>query len=240
MSFYNPNSYLRTLIAVLLFIFISSSTFAQDIVYHEDLISSQELKVMPESIISGTKTLHLNNSTLVFTKDKFDHQYVSNPQSWSAINNNNVCSLKIEIKISTSNTKKHSIHNTLPLFNISDVLLKLGNDQIVNIGQYELDYFIGQGDEKNKKILCQQTEKGEICAIINIPIINSEAMTILESGTNSISKIRVVFNNHDRYIDWVLKKNNQFKMFNYLKKISEVDYNEEQEELVRNKKFKDF
>ncbi|BAX81156.1 hypothetical protein ALGA_2851 [Labilibaculum antarcticum] len=145
--------------------------------------------------------------------------------------------MQIEFEISTSELE-NKIGFHLPFQNTSDILLKLGNNKVVNIRRHKLYYYSDNAWIESKYMHNHKIAQKDVRVLINIPIVNSELETIIKSNSNSIKKIRVLFDNDENYIDWDLDENNE--IFNELNKIARIDYSERIKELKRIQILKDF
>ncbi|MFA9370110.1 MAG: hypothetical protein ACERIH_00160 [Labilibaculum antarcticum] len=229
--------FLRFLTLFLLLFSFSENSYSEKITLNNNVLSTKKLTLSIERIGGNNINLHHFNSTMLITKEKWNHQYFLNPEPWSAINSNSVCSLHIEFEISTSELE-NKIGFHLPFQNTSDILLKLGNNKVVNIRRHKLYYYSDNAWIESKYMHDHKIAQKDVRVLISIPIVNSELETIIKSNSNSIKKIRVLFDNDENYIDWDLDENNE--IFNELNKIARIDYRERIKELKRIQILKDF
>lgn len=227
---------LRVLTLFLLFSF-SKSSYSEEITLSNNVLTTKKISISIDRIGGLENHIHPLNSTMLITKDKWNHQYFMNPEPWSAINSNSVCSLQIEFEISNSQLK-NKIGSDLPYLHISDVLLKLDNNKVEDIRRHKLYYYADNAWIESKYIHNHKIAQKNIRVLINIPIVNSELETIIKSNYNSINKVRILFDNDEKYIDWVLDENNE--ILKELNKIARIDYNERIKELRRSRILKDF
>ncbi|WP_461637064.1 hypothetical protein [Labilibaculum euxinus] len=227
---------LRVLTLFLLFSFCKNS-YSEKITLNNNVLTTKKISISIDGIGGHENHIHPLNSTMLITKEKWNHQYFFNPEPWSAINSNSVCSLQIEFEISNSQLK-NKIGSDLPYQNISDVLLKLDNNKVEDIRRHKLYYYADNAWIESKYIHNYKIAQKDVRVLINIPIVNSELETIINSNSNSIKKVRVLFDSDEKYIDWVLDENNE--ILKELNRIAQIDYNESIKELHRNRILKDF
>ena len=240
---FNTMRTIFTVICKIVLLSLFSLLYIEYVKANNNKINKNSIATIPEKVNviqtdNSTKKLNIEISDYSIFKSKLNHKFVENVKPWSALNNNVVCNLIFEFNIPKNDLELKKVSK--PFCKTSAALLKLNNQSIIDIKNHKLYYY--QNEEWIKcNRLSKLTVKDKMIKVkVQIPIMNSELQKLKSLNTSSIDKVRILFNNNEKYIDWVINEDTRVLLFDKLKKISDIDNNEMKTKLVTAKQRRGF
>ena len=214
-------------------LFYSLDVNAVDIELNKSSFATIPVKVEIEDADDSTKNLNIKISNYSIVKSKLNHQFVGNVKPWSALNNNVVCNIVLEFTIPKAETDRKQ--KVIPFCETTAALLKLNHGSIIDIKNHRLFYY-----QNEEWINCYELKTidftdGYVNVKVQIPILNSELEKLNRLNTISIDKVRVLFNDNEKYIDWEIGEDSRVYLYKKLKEIASIDSKEMERKSIRDK-----
>lgn len=226
----------KTFLLSIIFLFSSFCVKAVDSELSNNSHMSNPIKVEIIQTDDLTKKLNIEVSDYRIIKSKLNHKFIENVEPWSALNNNVVCNLVFEFNIYQNNIGKIE----KPFCETSAALLKLNHKSIIDIKNHELYYYQNKEWKNCYELSKIDYTEGKVKVRVQIPILNSELQKLYRLNTVSIDKVRILFNNNDKYIDWVIDEKSRVELYNKLKRLANIDTKELKSNSLKEKKRRGF